>query len=80
MAAAAQPGRSEADLAPGQAAVLGEQQLADEAPGGGAMDDYSVAGRGEPQVGPALPAVKLGDHRLPLRGAVTRVVQASLRH
>ena len=62
---------SEADLPPGQAAVLGEHQLAGEAPGGGAVDDHPVAGRGEAEVGPALPAVGLGDHRLPLRAAVT---------
>src|SRR5271169_3983201 len=67
--------RSEADLPPCQAAVLGEHQLAGGALAGGAVDDHSVAGGGEPEVGPALPAVRLSDCRLPLRGAVTGVVE-----
>src|ERR1017187_6683590 len=69
------PCRSEADLPPRLAGVLGEHQLAGEALAGGAVDAPSVADCGEPEVGPALPAVRLSAHRLPLRGAVSGVVE-----
>jgi len=46
------PCRSEADLPPCLAGVLREHQLAGEALAGRAVDDHSVAGRGEPEVGP----------------------------
>src|SRR5512142_331286 len=52
------PCRSEADLPPRLAGVLREHQLTDEALAGMAVADHSVADRGEPEAGPALPVIR----------------------